>query len=133
MASQKKSVLVSRAKESVKGRRRGAIRKDSRIRNLAGEVEQAGIELSDAIRKLERIVIKERKTRIQRETPLSKQITSETVRAHALEAFGDVEKTDHWLRRPNQLFHGRSPLQVLESDPEAVEAELVRIEHGVYV
>jgi uncharacterized protein (DUF2384 family) len=56
-----------------------------------------------------------------------------TIRAHALEAFGNVEKTDHWLHRPNQLFQGRSPLEVLEVDPAAVEAEIVRIEHGVYV
>jgi len=47
--------------------------------------------------------------------------------------FGDVEKTDHWLRRPNRLFQGRSPLEMLEVDTAAVEAELVRIEHGVYV
>jgi Protein of unknown function (DUF2384) len=132
MASQKNKVLVRLAKGPVKTRGKGAIRKNLRSRNLAGELEQARIELSDAIRKLEKVV-QERKTRIQRETRPPKQITSETVRAHALEAFGDVEKTDHWLRRPNQLFQGRSPLQVLEVDPAAVEAEIVRIEHGVYV
>jgi uncharacterized protein (DUF2384 family) len=55
------------------------------------------------------------------------------VRAHALEAFGDAAKVAHWLRRPNQLFQRRTPLQVLRTDPAAVEAELVRIEHGVYV
>jgi Antitoxin Xre/MbcA/ParS C-terminal toxin-binding domain len=123
MAPQKKNALVRRVKGSVKGRRKGAIRKSPRIGNLVGELNQARIELSDTIRKLERV----------RETPLPKQITSETVRAHALEAFGDAEKTDHWLRRPNQLFQGRSPLQVLEVDPAAVEVEIVRIEHGVYV
>jgi hypothetical protein len=132
MASQKNKVLVRIAKGRVKARGKGAIRKNLRSSNLAGDLEQAGIELSDAIRKLER-VIQERKTRIPLVPCPPKQITSETVRAHALEAFGDVEKANHWLHRPNQLFQGRSPLQVLEVDPAAVEVEIVRIEHGVYV
>jgi uncharacterized protein (DUF2384 family) len=104
MASQKKNVLVHSAKGNVKARPKGVIRKSLRT-----------------------------VTRTQRETSLPKQVTAKTVRAHALEAFGNVEKTDHWLRRPNQLFQGLSPLQVLELDPAAVEAEIVRIEHGVYV
>jgi uncharacterized protein (DUF2384 family) len=68
-----------------------------------------------------------------RAAPLPVLPTAEMVRAHALEAFGDAAKVAHWLRRPNQLFQGRTPLQVLRTDPAAVEAELVRIEHGVYV
>jgi uncharacterized protein (DUF2384 family) len=79
------------------------------------------------------MAIQDQKTRTQRVTTGPKQVTSATVRAHALEAFGKVEKANHWLQRPNQLFQGRSPLQVLEVDPAAVEAEIVRIEHGVYV
>ncbi len=104
---------MRRAKGAVKARRKGAIRKS--------------LQTSNGTR------IQQRNARPQQEAPLPKQVTSATVRAHALEAFGDVEKTDHWLRRPNQLFQGRSPLQVLEADPAAVEAEIVRIEHGVYV
>lgn len=55
------------------------------------------------------------------------------VREHVLETFGSVAKAEHWLHRPNQVFQGRTPLQVLEVDPCAIEAELIRIDHGVYI
>ena len=57
----------------------------------------------------------------------------ETVMAHALETFGSPEKTDHWLNRPNEIFQGHTPLEVLKTDPQAVEIELTRIDHGVYI
>ena len=104
---------MHRTKSSAKARREGATRKSLRTRNET--------------------LTHQRNARPQRDAALPKQVTSATVRAHALEAFGDVGKTDHWLRRPNQLFQGRSPLEMLEVDPAAVEAEIVRIEHGVYV
>jgi uncharacterized protein (DUF2384 family) len=60
-------------------------------------------------------------------------LNSAVVEAHALETFGSFAKANHWLNRPNPLFEGKSPLQVLQVDPELVEAELVRIDHNVYV
>jgi uncharacterized protein (DUF2384 family) len=60
-------------------------------------------------------------------------ITSRSVQAHALDTFGSAEKAEHWMNRPNPLFQGKAPGQVLESDPSSVEAELVRIDYGVYV
>ncbi len=53
--------------------------------------------------------------------------------AHALETLGSPEKAEHWMNRPNPLFHGKTPAQMIKSDPVAVEAELVRIDHGVYM
>ena len=37
------------------------------------------------------------------------------------------------MNRPNPLFDGKSPAQVIEFDLVGVEAELVRIDHGVYM
>jgi uncharacterized protein (DUF2384 family) len=59
--------------------------------------------------------------------------TAESVMAHVHDTFGSQQKADHWLRRPNHVFHGRTPLDVIESDPESVEIELTRIDHGVYI
>jgi uncharacterized protein (DUF2384 family) len=63
----------------------------------------------------------------------SSKVQHHSVLAHAFETFGSQEKADHWLRRPNRLFNGRAPLEVIESDPQAVEIELTKIDHGVYV
>jgi uncharacterized protein (DUF2384 family) len=52
---------------------------------------------------------------------------------HALATFGSPDKAKHWMNRPNPLFQGKTPVQVMESDPVGVEAELVRIDHGVYM
>ena len=60
-------------------------------------------------------------------------ITAETVLIHALDTFGSQEKTDHWLARSNPLFSGKTPRELLESEPASVEAALVRIDYGVYV
>ena len=59
--------------------------------------------------------------------------TDVAVLAHAHETFGSEEKANHWLRRPNHVFQGRTPLEVVGSDPQAVEIELTRIDYGVYV
>jgi uncharacterized protein (DUF2384 family) len=56
----------------------------------------------------------------------------ESVQAHALETFGTAEKAEHWMSRPSPLFQGKSPKEVIESDPSSVEAALARIDHGVY-
>ena len=54
------------------------------------------------------------------------------VRSHVLETFGEESKATHWLNRPNHLFSGRTPAEVLETEPETVERELVRIDHGIF-
>jgi RNA polymerase sigma-70 factor, ECF subfamily len=53
--------------------------------------------------------------------------------AHAAETFGSAEKADHWLNRPNHVFQGRTPRATLATDPQSVEIELSRIDHGVYI
>lgn len=63
----------------------------------------------------------------------NKQISRESVTAHALATFGSPEKARHWMNRPNPLFHGKTPAQVIGIDLVGVEAELVRIDHGVYM
>ena len=57
----------------------------------------------------------------------------EAVYAHALETFGSAGKADHWMNRPNALFRGKRPKQVIESDPSSVDAALARIDNGIYV
>ncbi|MGD0771892.1 MAG: antitoxin Xre/MbcA/ParS toxin-binding domain-containing protein [Candidatus Solibacter sp.] len=52
---------------------------------------------------------------------------------HAAETFGSAEKADHWLNRPNHVFQGRTPLEMLAIDPKSVEIELSRIDYGVYI
>ena len=54
------------------------------------------------------------------------------VLAHAAETFGSAQKAERWLRRPNPLLNGR-PLDRMEHDPKAIDDELTRIDHGVYV
>jgi uncharacterized protein (DUF2384 family) len=50
---------------------------------------------------------------------------------HAADTFGSAEKAELWLRRPNVLL-GAPPLQLVFDSPEAVDAELTRVDHGVY-
>lgn len=61
------------------------------------------------------------------------KLSRDSVAAHALATFGSPEKAQHWMNRPNPLFHGKAPAQVIEFDLVGVEAELVRIDHGVYM
>jgi hypothetical protein len=60
-------------------------------------------------------------------------LSRDSIAAHALVTFGSPEKAQHWMKRPNPLFHGKTPAQVIEFDLVGVEAELVRIDHGVYM
>src|SRR5271157_1293886 len=55
------------------------------------------------------------------------------VLAHAVETFGSRTNANAWLNRPNRVFHNQSPLQILTQDPDAVEEELVRIDHGMFI
>jgi hypothetical protein len=54
------------------------------------------------------------------------------VLAHAAETFGSAQKAERWLKRPNPLLDGR-PLDRIEHDPQAIDDELTRIDHGIYV
>ena len=67
------------------------------------------------------------------ESQVERSMTSQQVREHVLETFGSAAKADHWLNRPNHLFEGKTPLQMLEVDPIVVDDELTRIDHGVYI
>jgi len=55
------------------------------------------------------------------------------VLAHAVETFGSRANANVWLNRPSRIFGHQSPLQILTEDPSAVEEELVRIDHGMFV
>lgn len=65
--------------------------------------------------------------------PKGRSITAQSVKAHALDTFGSAEKAEHWMSRPNPLLQGKTPRQVIQSDPSPVEAALVRIDYGVYI
>jgi uncharacterized protein (DUF2384 family) len=60
-------------------------------------------------------------------------ILRDQVLAHALETFGQEAKALHWLNRPNHLFGGLTPAEVLESEPQSVEQKLILIDHGIFV
>jgi uncharacterized protein (DUF2384 family) len=71
--------------------------------------------------------------RMLKKRPASKsKFTAHSIEAHALDTFGSVEKAEHWLNRPNLIFRGQSPRQAIQADPTAVEAELIRIDHGIF-
>lgn len=55
----------------------------------------------------------------------------EQVLLHSADTFGSAEKAERWLRRPNVLL-GAAPLEVIVDRPGDVDAELTRIDHGVY-
>ena len=57
----------------------------------------------------------------------------ESIAAHALATFGSSEKAERWMNRPNPVFQGKTPAEMIEFNPVAVEAELVRIDHGIYL
>lgn len=54
------------------------------------------------------------------------------VLAFAAKVFGDREKANDWLRRPNRGLGGVVPLQLIATEPglRQVERELGRIEYG---
>ena len=56
------------------------------------------------------------------------------VAALAEEILGDKTKAARWLRRPNRVLGGKTPLQALDTDLGASQVETVlhRVEHGVF-
>ena len=65
--------------------------------------------------------------------PAPKADPTVAVRAHAVETFGSEARANDWLSRPNVVFRGRTPNQILNENPAAVEEELSRIDHGMFV
>lgn len=55
------------------------------------------------------------------------------VLAHAVDTFGSRTNANAWLNKPNRVFHNQTLLQILTEDPDAVEEELVRIDHGMFI
>src|SRR5215469_3978136 len=62
----------------------------------------------------------------------SETIEYANVLSHAVDTFGSRTNANAWLNRPNRMFANKTPLQILTEDPEAVEEELVRIDHGMF-
>jgi uncharacterized protein (DUF2384 family) len=61
------------------------------------------------------------------------EMTRTEVESHALETFGDESKAVRWLNRPSHLWGGKTPAEVLdETDPQAIEDELIRIDYGIF-
>jgi uncharacterized protein (DUF2384 family) len=54
----------------------------------------------------------------------------------ALDTFGDESKARHWMNSPRDIFDGRSPKQLVETnDPDEqrrVLTVLIRIDYGVF-
>ena len=49
--------------------------------------------------------------------------------------FGDASKSDRWLRRPNPVLGGGTPLLLLRSEAggDAVVTLLNQIDHGIFI
>jgi putative toxin-antitoxin system antitoxin component (TIGR02293 family) len=57
---------------------------------------------------------------------------SSTVWQHALALFGSEEKATRWMATRLAELQERTPQEVVNEDPAAVEAILDRIEYGVF-
>lgn len=72
--------------------------------------------------------------------PLTAEETDKALRlarisAEADRVFGDPSKADRWLRRPNPVFHGKTPLELLKTEigGNMVETLLHQIDHGIFI
>jgi putative toxin-antitoxin system antitoxin component (TIGR02293 family) len=56
------------------------------------------------------------------------------VLAQARDTFGDPAKAVHWLKSPNAVMEGRTPLSLLDTDAGVkwVETILGRIDYGIF-
>ena len=77
--------------------------------------------------------------RIARHQPLSKQESDKAVRvaritAMAEQVFGEPERAWRWLRKPQQRFDGKAPIDMLATEAGArlVEEMLVQIDQGIF-
>ncbi len=80
--------------------------------------------------------LKHRKSRRQ---PLSKEESERAVRAirilaRAQAVFGDKTPALDWLRSPKKRFEGRTPIQMLSTEPggRLVEEMLIQIDEGMF-
>jgi putative toxin-antitoxin system antitoxin component (TIGR02293 family) len=57
------------------------------------------------------------------------------IAAKAGRVFGDSNKASRWLRKPNAVLAGRTPLMLLESESDArvIDELLGQIDHGMFV
>jgi putative toxin-antitoxin system antitoxin component (TIGR02293 family) len=90
----------------------------------------------------ERLVISSRALarRRARGLPLSIEESERLVRvarvdAIGLEQFGAADRAARWLRKPNRVLDGRSPLDLLATGEGArlVEDTIMRIAHGIFI
>ena len=77
--------------------------------------------------------------RIARHQPLSKGESDKAVRvaritAMAEQVFGEPERAWRWLRKPQQRFDGKAPIDMLATEAGArlVEEMLVQIDQGIF-
>ena len=77
--------------------------------------------------------------RIARHQPLSKTESDKAVRvaritATAEQVFGEPERAWRWLRKPQQRFDGKAPIDMLTTEAGArlVEEMLVQIDQGIF-
>ena len=109
----------------------------SEIRDAAGEVGGQGrssTRRSVAIAARVKAVISDAPRKGPKATDKDSNVTVYApVLAHAVETFGSQTNANAWLNRPNRMFANQTPLQILTEDTAAVEEELVRIDHGIFV
>lgn len=72
--------------------------------------------------------------------PLTPEETDKALRlarisAEADRVFGDPSKAYRWLRHPNPVFHGKTPLELLKTEAGAmlVDELLGQIDHGMFI
>jgi len=79
------------------------------------------------------------KHRRSKSQPLSREESERAIRtarilARAQAVFGDEASALHWLRAPKKRFDGRSPMQMLPTEPggRLVEEMLIQIDEGMF-
>ena len=79
------------------------------------------------------------KHRKSRREPLSREESERAIRtakilARAQAVLGDEEAALDWLRTPKRRFEGRSPIQMLSTEPggRLVEQMLIQIDQGMF-
>jgi putative toxin-antitoxin system antitoxin component (TIGR02293 family) len=56
------------------------------------------------------------------------------IAAMAEQVFGEPERAWRWLRKPQQRFDGKAPIDMLATEAGArlVEEMLIQIDHGIF-
>jgi hypothetical protein len=75
-------------------------------------------------------------TALAAELDLERKVLARVARvlAQARDTFGDPAKAVHWLKSPNAVMEGRTPLSLLDTDAGVkwVETILGRIDYGIF-